>query len=151
MRTDGPHKYKAPEKPTREEVLFLIDALKEQKPPSAEIVVQAIEALRWLELQLFGDEVDEQYSKGGAPRATQTTELASIVVALKEQHRVPIKRGVWAVEPADNPDGEKRREAIKRKCSDIRNGKADSYFMPEERIQAALMRAAELGKIKNRK
>lgn len=145
MRTDGPSKYKRIVKPTREEVLFLIDALNEQKPPSAEIVVQTIEALRWLELDMFGHEVDEQYSRGGAPRAMQTTKLASIVAALKDQHQVPIKLGVWTVEPANNPDGEKRREAIKRKCSDIRNGKADSYPISEERIQAAL------GKIKNRK
>lgn len=145
MRVIGTGKYKIPEEPTHGDVLFLIEALKVQNPPTEEVIGLAIEALRWLEMKFSFDEADEEYSRGGAPEATQTTKQASIVAALKDLHHVPIKSGVWAVEPANSPDGEKRREAIKRKCSDIRNGKANGYPISDEIIKATL------DKIKNRK
>lgn len=135
----------APHCPTPEELAFLIDQLKDQKTLTDEVREQIINALESFHLSIFGDEVDAQYEKGGAPKAFETTQKASIVVALKERHGAPIKAGLWAVEPADNPEAEKRRQAIARKCSDIRNGKADGYRVTDEQMQDALRR------IENRK
>lgn len=124
-------------RPTLDEVAFLIDAMKEQPAPTDEVRGQIINALEWLHCDIFGNEVWEECARGGAPEAFETTQKASIVAALKDDHRVPIKTGLWAVEPADNPAAEKRRQAIARKCSDIRSGKASGHAVLEQ-TRAAL-------------
>jgi hypothetical protein len=131
--------------PTLEELAFLIDQLKGRETLTDETRGEIINALEWLHLDIFGNECEAQWGKGGRPPADETTLKASIVAALKDKHRVPIKAGLWAVEPADNPGAEKRRQAIARKCSDIRSGKADGRSVADEQVQSALR------KIKNRK
>lgn len=138
MRNTAKVTWTAPRLPTLEELACLIDQLKDQKTLTDEVRAQIINALEWLHLDIFGNEAAAQWEKGGRPPADETTRKASIVVALKDSHGVPIKAGLWAVEPADNPEAEKRRQAIARKCSDIRNGKADGYSVAEQQINDAL-------------
>lgn len=132
-------------KPSLDEIQFLIDALAEKKVPVDEIRGEIIDALEWLHLEIFGNEFEARWAKGGRPIAMNTTHDASIVATLKDEHRIPIKAGLWAVESGLGPKAERRRQAIARKCSDIRNDKAAGYRVTDGDIQAALE------KIRNRK
>lgn len=116
----------------------LIAAIEGGQVLAREMRAEIAEALDFLFTVLFGNEVEQEFSRGGAPVSYETILDASLVVELKDKHGILIKTGLLTVEPASSKAGERRRSVIAKKVSDIRNGKVRGYGVPEEMIRAAL-------------